>query len=73
MARHASLQRADQAIVHVLEFIGDIEADDALAAQLRTESVAELEALATFHDEDQVCPREQFRRDRNARIAANAG
>jgi len=51
----------------------DVEADDALALQLRAEAALELGAVGALHDEDQVGLVEVVGRDRLLRIGRQAG
>ena len=53
--------------------VGDVEADDALALQLRAEAALEFGAVGALHDEDEVGLVEVVGRDRLLRIGRQAG
>ena len=50
------LQQRDQFGLHEFVVVGDVEADDALALQMRAEAALESGAVDALHDEDEVGP-----------------
>ena len=73
MRFYSLLKHFNELRVHVFEFVRNIEADDALVFERRPELGRELGAVTLFHDKDDVCPIEKFRRDRRIGIVTDTG
>lgn len=68
-----SSQQGHQLGLHEGVVVGDVEADDAGALQLRPEAALEFGAVGALHDEDDVGPFHQFCGAFLFRIGSQAG
>ena len=73
MRPHLRLQQRDQLRLHEGVVVGDVEADDAGVLQVRPEAALEFGAVGALHDEDDIGPVQQLRRDRLVRVGGQAG
>lgn len=73
MPHHACLEQSNQAGVHELIFIWDIEANDPLALQRTVEPLLELVTMRPLHNYDEVCPLNQFGCQRVAGVVVGSG
>src|SRR5258708_37898530 len=49
-------EEVDERLLHVAELVGDAEAGDALALQVGTKLLGQLDAGGPLHDEDEIGP-----------------
>lgn len=63
MLRDFDLEKAYQHRVHELVVIRDVQANDSLIGKARLELGREFVAVSPLHDEDQVSPNEELRRN----------
>jgi hypothetical protein len=69
----ARSQRRYELLIHVLEFIGNIEADHSFSGELICEPVIQSVAVPLLHHEDHICPAEVGGCDSNPRIVRGTG
>lgn len=71
--RNLGLQQTDELRIHELVFIRDIKANDSSLHQMGFELGRELGAVRALHDEDDVRPLQQLRRNRVVGVGFQAG
>ena len=60
--RNLAFEQPDEFCVHVFVFVGYVEADDSLVCEVLSELGSDLVSVCLLHNEDDLGPRNQLRR-----------